>query len=515
MRKLITFFLLLWAVVLHAQQITPDEAAAIASEFLSSSSPQLTTAKRVGVRRAKAKPDADEKLSRPYYVFNGDDNSGFVIVSGDKRAKKILGYSNTGSFDLDNMPTQLAWLLSEYQKMMEALPSNAPTPRQQISRSAEQTPLLSTQWGQSAPYNDKCPIVNGARAVTGCVATAMAQVINYEKKTYHVAEIPEYWCDVYMPTLPEYEFDFGNLDNDGIATLMLYCGQSVKMGYGPQESGAFVQEIPEALRNYFGWEQEVRIIERANFNDEHWNRMVKEEIAAGHPLIYSATSESGNGLHAFIIDGTSDDLFHVNWGWDGYMDGYFSFQPLSDDHRSDFIKMQSMITTRDDDPSADIITYGTTIDGINYQLNEDLTAIVLPLKNGEKYRGALVIPSYVNYGGQSYRVTYLGPNAFVKCEHLESISIPATIEGQEWSIFDGCINLHKVNVEDLTAFIKLDVGGWWTGSPLTYGGDLYLNGELVKDLMIPEGIECVGYYKFANCTSIETVTMPSTMKVAG
>ena len=75
--------------------------------------------------------------------------------------------------------------------------------------------------------------------MTGCVATAMAQVINYEKKSSRVAEIPEYWTDkVYMPNLPEYEFNFDNLDNDGIATLMLYCGQSVRMNYSPLESGA-------------------------------------------------------------------------------------------------------------------------------------------------------------------------------------------------------------------------------------------------------------------------------------
>ncbi len=74
-----------------------------------------------------------------------------------------------------------------------------------------------------------------------------------------------------------------------------------------------MQDVPEALRKYFGWEQEVRFVERANFNDGHWNRMVKEEISAGHPILYSAVNESGGG-HAFVIDGTSDDYFHVNWG---------------------------------------------------------------------------------------------------------------------------------------------------------------------------------------------------------
>lgn len=507
----ITFTAALMALVANAHPISPGEAETIATDFFNSGSATRNTPHKVA--RAVT-PNTQFFKSPAYYIFNADDNNGFVIVSGDSRTKSILGYSDKGSFNAEQMPTQLIWLLNEYQKGVESLPAESAAPRQKVTRSEDQVPLLSTQWGQDAPYNEKCPILFGTHAKTGCVATAMAQIINYEKKSNHVAEIPEYWCEVYMPPLPEYDFNLGNLDDEGIATLMLYCGQSVRMGYGAEESGAAPQDVPDALRSYFGWEESVRVMDRGEYNDDHWNRMVKEEIAAGHPLFYSAVSET-SGWHAFVIDGVADDMFHVNWGWDGYMDGYFSFQPFATDNKSEFVNMQWMVTTRDDDPSADVITYGTTIDGINYQLNEDLTAAVLPLKYGEKYRGELVIPSYVNYEGQTYKVNYFGPNAFVKCEHLESLSIPATIEGQAWSIFDGCINLRRVNVEDMAAFIKLEVGGWWTGSPLWEGADLYLNGELVKDLVIPEGIEEIGYCKFANCTSIESVTMPSTMKVAG
>lgn len=510
---IISIIATLMAMAASARQISPGEAQNIASDFFNNGSVP-GKAPRSAIRVAAR--SSQTLTPQSYYIFNADNDAGFVIISGDDRARNILGYSDKGSFSAGKMPPQLEWLLSEYEKAIKTLPANAPSPRQYVSRSTGQTTLLSTQWGQSSPYNDKCPVVDGSRAVTGCVATAMAQVINYEKKSSRVAEIPEYWTDkVYMPNLPEYEFNFDNLDNDGIATLMLYCGQSVRMNYSPLESGAIVQDVPEALRKYFGWEQEVRFVERANFNDEHWNRMVKEEISAGHPILYSAVNESGGG-HAFVIDGTSDDYFHVNWGWDGYMDGYFSFQPFGSDNQSEYILMQGMVTTRDDDPSADIITHGTTIDGINYQLDEaSLSAMVLPLKNGEKYRGELIIPSHINHQGNTYTVSYFGPSAFVGCGHLESIFIPATIEKQEWSIFDGCDNLRKVDVEDMAAFIRLEVGGWWTGSPLWYGADLYLNGELVKDLVIPEGIETVGYSKFANCTSIESVKMPSTMKVVG
>lgn len=364
------------------------------------------------------------------------------------------------------------------------------------------------------PYNDKCPVISGSRAVTGCVATAMAQVINYEKASGHVVAIPGYMTpNVNMPDLPAHDFDFGNLDNDEIATLMLYCGQSVYMDYGKDESGAAVTKIPDALRNYFGWPEEIRVLYREEYNDEHWNRMVSEEIASGHPLIYFGFSDNGNGGHQFVVDGVADgNMFHVNWGWEGEMDGYYSFQPFGDDNKPEFTLMQSMVSTRIDEPSNECITYGTTVEGINYDLRNDLTASVLQLKDGMKYRGDLVIPSHVQYEGKQYTVTHFDSHAFLNCRNLVSITIPSTITSQEWSVFENCENLHRVYIEDLESYILLNVGAYAEGSPLCYGADLYLNGELVTDLVIPEGITSISDYKFRNCTSIENVKFPSTLK---
>ncbi len=508
MRSIITFLLISVAILAQARLISPDEARSIATGFLNnhdtSSGPPHKAVRQVSASSAK----------QPFYVFNADGSDGFVIVAGDTRLDAILGYSEHGNFDENHMPPQLAAILAAYAEIVPSLPENESTPARAIARAAAQGVLLSTQWGQDAPYNNHCPIIDGSRAMTGCVATAMAQVINYEKKTAKVASIPEYWCQVEMPRLPERSFDFGSLDEDDVAALMLYCGQAVRMNYGRDESGAAVEDVPAALRDYFGWDKEVRLISRSDFNDEHWNRMVREEIEAGHPVIYSGLSQGGGG-HCFVVDGTADDYFHVNWGWDGNADGYYNFSPFASESRPEFILMQSIVTTRDDDPSADVITYGTTIDGINYQLNDDLTAAVLPLKNGEKYRGDLDIPSSVVDDGKTYTVAYFGARAFTDCGHLTSIHIPASVIYHDWAIFDGCVNLHKVYIDDLIAFINLEVGGYHTGSPLCNGADLYLGGQLVKDLVIPDGIEKIGYCQFASCTSIESVTFPASMKVVG
>lgn len=511
----VAYVMLLGGLTAQANPIGSSEAILIAEQFLGKEVQALNLPRKSAGTATAATPSL--------HILNASDGKGFVVVSGDDRIMPVLAYSDNGQFDPQTAPESALWLISEYQKAIEAMTPDAPAaqrrlPRKNpVKRSPSVEPLLSTQWGQGDPYNNQCPSIGGINTLTGCVATAMAQVVNYENKTSTVAAVPEYWYENgYAEGLPSREFSFGNLSEADIAWLMRYCGQSVEMSYGIDASGAESEKVPNALRNYFGWEDEVNLLKREDYNDQHWNRMVAEEIGSGHPLIYSAMSETGIG-HSFVVDAVSDDYYHVNWGWEGNSDGYYSFSPFGSDsdNKSTYILWQDMVAARDDDPSNDVIDYGTTINGINYQLSDDMTAAVLPLKGGEKYRGELVIPSTVEYGGDTYTVTYFGQSAFVNCKHLTSISIPATITGQAWSIFDGCENLHKVNIEDLTSFIKLDVGGWWTGSPLTYGADLYLNGEIVRDLVIPEGIENVGYCKFANCTSVETITFPSTIKVAG
>lgn len=515
MRLILFLIAVLSAFSLFARPVERQEAMQIAEAFLGK---ELT---EVPMPDAGKRMPSDNTSGLGLHVFNASDGNGFVVVSGDSRTLPVLAYSDNGSFDYATAPEPVLWFLSMYEQAIDGLSAEAhddnrmrmPNKRLRISSNAPY--LLTTQWNQGHPYNLECPVINGTHAVTGCVATAMAQVINYENKTRRVSTIPDYWLnDQYLEVLPAREFNFGNLDNSEIAHLMRYCGQSVGMNYGIDESGAEVERIPEALRNYFGWEPEIHIINRSDYNNQHWNRIVSEEVAAGHPLIYSALNESGAG-HAFVVDGVDNDYFHVNWGWGGTADGFYSFQPFAEDNKADYILYQRIVTLRDDDPSNDVITYGTTIGGINYELNDDLSATVLPLKNGDKYKGELVVPSHFEYEGKAYTVKYFGESAFVNCRHLTSISIPATIIAHAWSIFDGCENLRKVNVEDMAAFIKLDVGGYGTGSPLYYGADLYLNGELVKDLVIPEGVETIGFCKFAKCTSIETVTCSSTIKTIG
>ncbi|MDE5782750.1 MAG: C10 family peptidase [Prevotella sp.] len=356
MRKLITLVLLLLAVVIHAQQITPDEAAAIASEFLSSSSPQPAATKHVGIRRAKAKSDADNDLSRPYYVFNGDDNQGFVIVSGDKRAKKILGYSDTGTFDFNNLPPQLAAMLEQYAEQINSLPESAATDPSWSTptraASAGEGKLLETaNWGQGYPYNLQCPEVEGQKCLTGCVATAMAIVMKYNNwpakgrgsHKYNVNPLGEIKLDECNYENIDFDYNVMDKENDSeISKLMRTAGHSVNMTYGVKESGTYIWVAPNALRRFFRYSPECQYIEKSHFTDSEWTDMIANQIDAGHPIIYSGFTDQKEG-HAFVIDGYDNDLYHINWGWNGSFNGYFALSPTNDHYIPEYNERQGMV----------------------------------------------------------------------------------------------------------------------------------------------------------------------------
>ncbi|MDE6646532.1 MAG: C10 family peptidase [Prevotella sp.] len=344
MRKLITFFILLRSVVLHAQQITPDEAAAIASEFLSSSSPQLTTAKRVGVKRAKAKSDAADDLARPYYVFNGDNNQGFVIVSGDKRAKKILGYSDTGTFDFDNLPPQLAAILEQYAEQIKSLPESTTTDPSwgtptRTASTGEGKLLETANWGQGYPYNALTPEIDGQHAPTGCVATAMAIIIKYHNWPEQGRSFSDFIGEGTIQHLEFSQFSF-NYDlmplsmpeepNESsakaLSELMLAAGRSVNMSYGTIESGAYFEIVAHQLQEKFSYSPECEFLMSKYYNWDEWEAIIKSEIDKNQPVLYSGSSESSK--HAFICDGYKENYFHINWGWDGLTNGYFNLSEI-------------------------------------------------------------------------------------------------------------------------------------------------------------------------------------------
>lgn len=303
-----------------------------------------------------------------YYVFNLGEADGFVVVSGDDRTTPILGYSNTGSINFDDMPDGLRYLLEGYEQQMEVLASDAyagdyrNSSPLRASALADIAPMISTQWSQGEPYNDLCPLIDGERTVTGCVATSMAQVMNYHQyPTASTTAIPSYSVTTEDKNRASYNLDVAALDattfswgdmldnytseNSGtdaqkqaVAKLMQYCGSSIEMVYGLGSNGgsaAYSEAVPYALTTYFGYDGGMYHAYRRNYSYEAWVTMIYNELAARRPVILGG--QSCGGGHSFVCDGykyeNESDYFHINWGWGGLSDGFFLLSLLNPDEQ--------------------------------------------------------------------------------------------------------------------------------------------------------------------------------------
>lgn len=278
--------------------------------------------------------ESTQSQEEGFYIFNSKSGNGFAIVSGYDCLPDILGYSPEGSFDIDNIPPNMEWLLKYYQALAKAAEDgkikNKIAPRSEEYERTTIEPLVKVQWGQGYPYNKYCPpLENGNNAVTGCVATAMAQIMYTLKwPQTETTAIPAYsYNGKVMPELPPTYFDWEHMTEDDIARLMQYCGQANEMNYGYLSSAT---DTPEPYINYFGFSKNAVDLDSEWYDDNQWKDILYANLSNGLPVAYFGRGTYGGG-HAFIIDGFRDDMFHVNWGWDGSCDGYYHIYGLEGD----------------------------------------------------------------------------------------------------------------------------------------------------------------------------------------
>ena len=340
--------LCLYALTIQAGPIDKAQAQQQAQQFFAQKGKTLKkSSKPFKAPRKGATTEGDAY----YYVFNSEGNNGFVIVSGDDRTAPVFGYSDTGSFDENNIPENMQAWLAGYVDEIKALGTDessangkllsAPKKAEAVKRPV--APLLTALWNQSSPYNDNCPLYDSTnKSATGCVATAMAQVMYYyraQSVSALTAEIPAYTTESLGLSIPadakDSPIDWANMTDKyssssttaqkaAVAALMAYCGHSVQMDYG-ESSGAYSSNIPAALETYFGYATGGKYLNRSSYTLQEWEKMVYEELLAARPLLYGGQSSGGG--HAFVIDGyDGDGLFHFNWGWGGSSNGYFLLQ---------------------------------------------------------------------------------------------------------------------------------------------------------------------------------------------
>lgn len=345
--------MLLFAATAFAGPVDLQTAKETAATFLKTKS-SVQGQKRV---RSAAMPEALKAVGSDeayFYIFNVGSDEGYVIVSGDDRTEAILGYADKGRFDSQQIPDNMRAWLQEYKRQLQWLELQeeevAEAAVHRVPRRAQAkeniSPLITSLWNQGDPYNQLCPMYySGRRCVTGCVATAMAQVMRYHQcPDSTTAVIPAYskkeFIDqdpIELEAVPQYtKFDWEHMLNtyqgteaeeelEAVATLMSVAGRSVKMNYRDAEhngSDAQAIDIPDALVRYFGYSPATHLEFRDDYLMDEWNDLIYAELVAGRPVIYSgAANDMG---HSFVVDGYDGaNRFHINWGWGGLADGSF------------------------------------------------------------------------------------------------------------------------------------------------------------------------------------------------
>lgn len=280
------------------------------------------------------------------YIFDRPASSGYLIVSADDTATPLLGYADSGSFDANNMPPQLEWWLSEYASQIDYASANGiKNTYAPIANKKEIAPLVKTKWNQGTPYNNLCPSVNNIKCPSGCVATAMAQVMKFwnypDVGTGRVtATLPSGGTGEGFINLAQKPFDWNNMidsysgydytneQGNAVATLMQAAGYAAKMNYAPGGSGALSINAAISLSKNFKYNPNIQYLQRLYFNASEWNEIVYNELAAGRPILYGGQSTSVG--HEFVCDGyDGNGYFHFNWGWGGMSDGYFILDALN------------------------------------------------------------------------------------------------------------------------------------------------------------------------------------------
>jgi len=310
-----------------------------------------------------------------YYIFNIDDNKGFVIVSGDKIANPILGYSKNGHFSINDIPPAMNSWLDGYKKEIIYAKENITKPDNKTKKEwnifllKDPLPLVapvvgpllgSIEWGQHAPYNN---LVNDHWAA-GCVAIAMGQIMAYYNYPNRGTGLVSYTdptnskCTVadpertQNPTAENFDIDWNAInsaDGQQLATLVLNVGVSLNMNYSACGSGASTSRIGTELESHFNYASGSTNRRRRD-NAQDWTELLKGEIDAGRPLPYRGTdlndinNPDDNSGHSFVCDGyDSENKFHFNWGWEGNSNGYFKLTSLDPNNSQQYTTSQAAV----------------------------------------------------------------------------------------------------------------------------------------------------------------------------
>ena len=341
--------------VATARKIAESVAAGNSVGLRSASEPSLIYAAAPGQSGTALRGGTMTSVA-DYFVFNIGTDQGFVIVAGDDRVRPVLGYSDTGKFDPDNLPENLRGMLASYQDQItwaesqnvEATPEIAAEWSRGLSgtalRNGGGVRLETALWNQGNPYNAMCPLIGGEHALTGCGATATAIIMRYHQwptfaqngVTVHplAYERPEWQCGP-LDYSSGYNWNSMPLEVTGssapeIAKLMWHIGANISMDYGLSASSSSMSDVVKALQDIFDYSLATRALQRDHYSEAEWEEMLIAELDADRPVLYRGRTSNNEG-HLFVCDGyNSNHYFSINWGWGGYENNYFLLSALGE-----------------------------------------------------------------------------------------------------------------------------------------------------------------------------------------
>jgi hypothetical protein len=348
-----------------SKEVPVEEAKTIAKNFFYKKANQSENLEYKNLNLSTC--HIESSIENCFYVFKIEDRDGFVITSAQDFTKPILAYSLNNSINFSNLSPELRFILDGYTNQIDFGIENNAIATEEISRKWQDLriptsnrtsvtdavgPLILTKWNQEGVYNDLCPSNSTGQAAVGCVAVAMAQVMKYynypeqgygTKSFYDNSPPLTHYANINYTT-QTYDWNSmpleGTEPNEELAKLMYHCGHTVEMDWGTDGSGTQSGLITTALINYFRYDDGAYEHSKYNYwtgnynyTDAQWELMIRNELDALRPIVYSGSSSEGGAGHAWNCDGyESDDvggyLYHMNYGWGGYGDGYFALDDL-------------------------------------------------------------------------------------------------------------------------------------------------------------------------------------------
>ena len=345
MKKILFFTVMLFtAMQATASDVNASAAQSAAMRFLTNAASmgrRSAPASPSGIHLVHAEANSANANQAVYYIFNTRDT--YVIIAGDDRAEEVLAYGD-GPIDMTDLPKNMRYWLDCYKQDMEYLQAH---PKLEVERprykaaprpSANVEPLLTAMWNQEYPYYNQCPVSMGARCLTGCAATSLSMIFYYWKyPTEPTPTIPAYTTrtlQMHLGELQPITFDWDNmLDSyrgnpnsqqiNAMAWLMRYVGQAESMDYGTGSSGTYGWNIMQAVQ-LFGYDSDAKYVYKSSYTDQQWAELLQTELQSLRPIEFCAYG--GMSGHAFNVDGYDavNNQYHINWGWGGSGNGYFS-----------------------------------------------------------------------------------------------------------------------------------------------------------------------------------------------